>query len=71
MNYYEELYHEVNEQLMDAHRTIGAYKYRVNYLLEALERIANCDDLITAKSIAQVRVEFNADWKSNLEITKR
>lgn len=70
MSYYEERYHEVNEHLMDAHRTIGAYKFRVDHLMAALERIANCDDLTTAKVIAQARIELFADWKSNLEITK-
>lgn len=70
MSYYEERYHEVREQLMDAHQTIGAYKFRVDHLMEALERIANCDDLTTAKAIAQVRIDLCADWKSNFEITK-
>jgi hypothetical protein len=70
MSYYEERYREANEQLMDAHRTIGAYKFRVDYLMDAMERIAKCDDLITAKVIAQARIELCADWKSNWEITK-
>ena len=70
MTYYEERYREANEQLMEAHRTIGAHKFRVDYLMDALERIAKCDDLITAKAIAQGRVVCCADWKSKLEITK-
>ena len=70
MSYYEDRYHEVSEQLMDAHQTIGAYKYRVDNLMDALERIAACDDLTTARAIAQARVDLCADWKSNLEITK-
>lgn len=70
MTYHEERYHEVNEQLMVAHRTIGAYKFRVDYLMDALERIADCDDLITAKTIAQGHVVFCADWKSDWETTK-
>ena len=70
MSYYEERYHEVREELMDAHRTIGAYKYRVDHLMDALERIAECDDLTTAKVIAQIRIELCATWKNNLEITK-
>lgn len=70
MSYYEERYHEANEQLMDAHRTIGSYKYRVDHLMEALERIAKCDDLITARVIAQARIELCADWKSGWEIGK-
>ena len=40
MTYYEERYHEVSEQLMDTHRIIGAYKFRVDHLMDALERIA-------------------------------
>lgn len=70
MTYYEERYHEVSEQLMDAHRTIGAYKFKVDHLMEALERISACGDLTTAKAIAQIRIELCASWKSNLEITK-
>jgi hypothetical protein len=70
MSYYEERYREAYEQLMDAHRTIGAYKFRVDYLMDALERIANCDDLTTARVIAKARVELCADWKSKLEIIK-
>jgi hypothetical protein len=70
MSYYEERYHKVNEQLMEAYRTIGAYTFRVDHLMEALERIAKCDDLITARVIAHARVELCADWKSNLEIIK-
>ena len=70
MTYYEEQYHEVSKQLMNAHQTIGAYKFRVNYLFEALELVAKCDDLTTARVIAQARIERCVDWKSNLEITK-
>ena len=67
MSYYEERYQEANEQLMSAHRTIGACKYRVDHLMDALERIAECDDLTTAKVIAQTRIDLCADWKSGLE----
>lgn len=72
MNYYEELYHETNRQLMETYQTIGSMKFRVDHLFEALERIANCDDLDVAKAIAQARIELCADWKSNIakEITK-
>lgn len=70
MSYYEELYKEVSNQLADAHQTIGAYKFRVYHLMEALEQIAECNDLTTAKAIAQVRIELCANWKSDLGILK-
>lgn len=70
MSYYEERYHEVREQLMDAHRTIGSYKFRVDHLMESLERIAKCDDLSVAKAIALFIIVNCADWKSNFGDSK-
>jgi hypothetical protein len=70
MSYYEERYHELLNQLSEAYQTIGAYKFRVDHLMDALERIAKSDDLASAKAIAQVRIELCAVWKSNAEVER-
>ena len=61
-DYYEKRYHETNQELMDAYRQIGALKFRVNHLFEALKRIAECDDLGVARAIARARIDLCSDW---------
>lgn len=59
--YFKELAEDRLDALMEAHQIIGAKNARIDYLIDALKRIAAADDLDKVKGIANITIELMKD----------